>query len=99
MNTTKNIQIVSLYFFLVTGMLHFFSGLMYVNGYYPETTLLINKVTDLPLLASGLFYLLSSIKLAISPEKHKTLDIGLIATGSIIFIAVLIINLVLKDIQ
>lgn len=97
MSSVRNLQIVSLYFLLVTGLVHFFSGLMYVNEYYAKTTLLINKVSDLPFLVAGLFYLGVSIKLNIDSEPNKKLDITITTIGVVIFISVLLVNLLLKD--
>ncbi|MDP4007991.1 MAG: hypothetical protein Q8P68_02250 [Candidatus Peregrinibacteria bacterium] len=97
MNSVRNLQIVSLYFLLVTGLIHFFSGLMYVNDYYERITLIINKVSDLPFLVAGLFYLGVSIKLNIDPEPNKRLDITITAIGVFVFICVLLVNLLLKD--
>lgn len=97
MNSIRNLQIVSLYFLLATGLVHFFSGLMYANDYFTSTTLIINKVSDLPFLVAALFYLGSSLKLSIDPSPNKKLDMTLAVLGGLIFIGVLIANLVLKD--
>ena len=70
---------------------------MYVNEYFETTALLINKVSDLPFLAAGLFYLSSSVKLAIDPEPNKKLDITIAAVGGSIFLGVMILNLILQD--
>jgi len=97
MNTTRNLQIVSLYFLLATGLIHFFSGMMYVNSYYTEITLLINKVSDIPFLVAALFYLGSSIKLNINPNPSKKLDLGIVITGVVIFLIFITVNLLLRD--
>lgn len=97
MNSARNLQIVSLYFMLTTGLIHFFSGLMYVNEYLAATSLLINKVSDLPFLASAIIYLGASLKLDVDPEPNKKLDTALIVVCAAIFIGFLIINLALND--
>lgn len=97
MNSARNLQIVSLYFMLATGLVHFFSGLMYVNEYLAATSLLINKVSDLPFLASAIIYLGASLKLSIDPEPNKKLDTALTVVCATVFIGFLIINLALND--
>ena len=97
MNSARNLQIVSLYFMLATGLVHFFSGLMYVNEYLMATSLLINKISDLPFLASAIIYLGASLKLSINPEPNKKLDITLTVICVAVFIGFLIINLALND--
>ena len=97
MNTARNLQIVSLYFLLATGLIHFFSGMMYVNEYFSNITLLINKISDLPFLLAALCYLGASIKMNIDPEPNKKLDMTIIIIGVILFIGVFIMNLALKD--
>lgn len=82
---------------LATGMVHFFSGLMYVNEYLAATSLLINKVSDLPFLASAIIYLGASLKLNINPEPNKKLDTILTVICAAVFIGFLIINLALND--
>ncbi len=71
--------------------------MMYSNEYFSEITLMVNKVSDLPFLAAALFYLGASIKVNLDPEPNKKLDLTLLITGGVIFLAALIVNLVLKD--
>jgi len=70
---------------------------MYVNEYFSNISLLINKISDLPFLAAALCYLGASIKVNIDPNPNKRLDMTIAIIGGIIFTGVLILNLVLQD--
>ncbi len=97
MSTAKNLQIVSLYFFLATGLAHFISGLMYVNDFYSTTALMMNKVSDLPFFVSTLLYFGASMKIALDPDNRTKLHKYFFTIGALLFIAVLIVNFFLPD--
>ena len=48
MKTAQNIQKIALLFFIVLGLIHILSGLMFSNNYFTSTTLIINRILDIP---------------------------------------------------
>ncbi len=80
MTTLENTHKVCLVLFLILGGIHITSSLMISNGYsIPETTL-INRTLDIPVIATGLGYALTSLKLSLSQKKvvQQTLNILII---------------------
>ncbi len=80
METIKNLQKVSLVFFIIIGLIHL------------VTSLIINRTFDLPFAFSALLYGLSSLKINLNhfyPEK-KSLNVllpglGIISLGLLIY--------------
>ncbi|MBI5755003.1 hypothetical protein HZA41_02170 [Candidatus Peregrinibacteria bacterium] len=97
--TTKNIQKVSLIFFAIIGTTHILSGLFLVKNYFPIQAYIINRTLDIPFLITSLGYGFSSAILHLStPEKPSTIltIIFSLITVSIIGTAIYI-NLFISD--
>lgn len=97
----KNIQSISLVFFLITGLLHFGSAIFISNQLFLKESLIINKTMDIPFVISGLLYAFSSLRLNIVDpnQEHKVLDIILISGIIIALIGLIVINLAFPDLQ
>lgn len=95
--TLKNLKIVSLYFLLFFGIIHILSGIFYTQEINQNMFLFVNRISDLPFLASSLSYfgtyLIEKLDPEISSVKSKIIFAGL----ALIFIIALIINIIFND--
>ncbi len=99
-HTLLNIQKISLVFFIVIGFCHITANLMIASELYLSFATLIARILDIPFIATGLLYGLSSLRLALANDdkKHTILDTTLISIAGIIFTAAVLINIFFKDI-
>jgi hypothetical protein len=97
MKTAENIKKVALIFFLVLGLAHIVSGLMFSNNYVVPASLIINRILDIPFAMSALIYGLSSIYTELSDKHHKIVNIVFIVISLLIFALLLYINLLVPD--
>ncbi len=97
MKTAENIKKVALIFFIVLGLVHIVSGLMFSNNYFTPASLIVNRVLDIPFAMTGLIYALSSIYSTLDEKFHKIVNIAFIAISLIIFVALIYINLFIPD--
>jgi hypothetical protein len=97
MKTAENIKKVALVFFLVLGIIHIISGLMMTNGYFMPTTLIINRIMDIPFAMSALLYGISVIYTNMSEKKHKMANIAFILISVLVFGLLIYINLFIPD--
>lgn len=100
-HTLRNIQKISLVFFIIIGLTHITSNLMISNKLYLEVANLLSRIMDIPFIATGLLYGFSSLRLALANDDktHTILDTTLISIGSIILLAAIIINIFFKDLS
>ena len=96
MKTIENIKKVALVFFLIIGITHIISGLMIGNQYFIPTSLIINRVLDIPFALTALVYGFSGI-LMHHYEKKKLLSRIFIGFTLFIFIILVYINFLLPD--
>lgn len=97
MKTANNLKKVALVVFIVVGLVHILSGLMVSNNYYPETSLIINRVLDIPFAMTALVYGFISIYLKVDESKRKSTSIALIAVSILIFMGLAYINFLVPD--
>lgn len=98
LETTKNIQKVSLFFFIGIGLLHILSGLFIANGHFKEHSIIINRILDLPFLITALLYGASSIKINLQSESEKT-DNTIIITCIVLILIAFYINFFVPEIS
>lgn len=99
LETTKNLQKVSLIFFIIVGIAHIGSSLMIANDYFPKQSILVNRTIDIPFIIVALAYGLSSLKLSIA-KYHKTsvaLDVLFTGIFILIMLAAFYINFLVPD--
>lgn len=101
MNTLKNIQKVSLIFFVVLGLAHIVSGLMAENNYSEAIATIINKTLDIPFAFVALIYGAVSLKLSIAREDTKNTILNVVLLLGIIGIigTLIYINFFIPDIN
>lgn len=97
MKTADNIKKVALIFFLILGLAHIISGLMFSNNYGMPASLIINRILDIPFAMAALIYGLSSIYTEMNEKSHKLANIAFIAISLLIFVLLLYINLLVPD--
>jgi len=96
-NTTDNLKKVSLILFLLLGTIHIISGLMFSEGYMLPTSLIINRVLDIPFAITGLIYAFISLYNGIDEKKRKIPGVIFTIILLLIFIILLYINLFIPD--
>lgn len=96
-NSSKNIQIVSLYFLLVTGSVHFLSGMMGANNIAPEISIFINNIFDLPLVISILSYFGATLDMLYTENRPRDLRKYIVGACAVILVICIIINIVFND--
>ena len=99
MTTAENIKKVSLVFFIIMGLLHLGSSIMIANKLYLKETIIVNKIMDIPFILTGLAYGFSSLRCTLTDpsEKHKVLDIILIAIIVLALLGLLTLNIFFPD--
>jgi hypothetical protein len=97
MKTAENIKKVALAFFIFLGLGHIISGLMFSNNYAMPTTLIINRVLDVPFAMSALIYGLATIYSGLGDKKHKLLNIVFILFSVLVFLGLIYINFLIPD--
>jgi uncharacterized membrane protein len=99
MKTAENIKKVALIFFIVLGLADIISGLMMANGYLMPTSLIVNRILDIPFAMSALLYGLSSVYENMGEKKHKTVNIVFIILSVLVFGVLIYINLFIPDLK
>ncbi len=97
MKTAENIKKVALVFFIVLGLAHIISGLMFSNNYFMPVSLVVNRVLDIPFAMSALIYGLSTIYTGLGDKKHQTMNIIFIVFSVLVFLVLIYINLLIPD--
>jgi hypothetical protein len=99
MKTAENIKKVALAFFIVLGLSHIVSGLMFSNNYLMPTSLIVNRILDIPFAMSALIYGLATIYTGLGDDKHRLLNIVFILFSVLVFLALVYINFLIPDKQ
>ncbi|MEK7523808.1 MAG: hypothetical protein AAB588_02135 [Patescibacteria group bacterium] len=99
MSLYDQIRRISFVFFIVTGLAHFVSGFLFMNGYFAPTSGLVNRVLFIPFVLAMLTYALSNLKFHLVEygKDSKTWTIAFISLGGIIFLVLLGIELLVVD--
>jgi len=97
MKTANNIKKISLILFLIIGTIHITSGLMFANGYLMPTSMIINRVMDIPFAMTALIYAFMNIYTNINEKYRKISTITMGTITLLIFIILLYINLFIPD--
>ena len=99
METIKNIQKISFFFFIIIGFTHLISGFVVNNQYQIYPYNFINRLLDMPFILAGLFYGLCSLKIGIYEHlsRSKIIDAILIIIGISIISLAIYINLFIPD--
>lgn len=99
MKTAENIKKVALIFFIVLGLGHILSGLMLSNSYVLPTSLVVNRILDIPFAMSALIYGLAATYEEINEKHHKIANILFIALSVLVFGVLIYINLFIPDLK
>ncbi len=99
MEVFDQIRRISFVFFIIVGLAHFVSGLMFVNGYGVPGSGLVNRVLFIPFIIATLSYGLSNLKYNLSEygKNSKTLDYAFIIFGVLIFLILISIEFFVPD--
>lgn len=99
MELYDHIRKISFAFFAVFGMSHFIAGLLFVNGYAPETTSLINRILFIPFVLAAVTYLLGTIRFQLFEygKTDKGWDYGFLSLGVAVFLVLLAVELLVQD--
>lgn len=99
MDTIKNIQKISLLFFIIIGFSHLLSSFIISNNYYQEPFFLINRTLDMPFILAAASYGLTSLKLNLEANigRSRLINALLILIGTLIIGFAIYINLFIPD--
>lgn len=97
MKTAENIKKVALAFFIVIGLAHILSGLMFSNNYFTPATLIVNRVLDIPFAMAALIYGLTTIYCGLGEKSHKALTTILFIFSVFVFLFLIYINFLIPD--
>lgn len=97
MKTAENIQKTALVFFILLGSTHILSGLSVNNNYLLPSSLIVNKILDIPFAMTALLYGLSSIYTKLKEEYRKPANIIFMILSASVFVILLYINFLLPD--
>jgi uncharacterized membrane protein len=99
MKTAENIKKVALIFFVVLGLTHILSGLMLSDSYALPTSLVVNRILDIPFAMSALLYGLAATYEEINEKHHKTANIIFIVISILVFCVLIYINFFIPDLK
>ena len=99
MELYDQIRKTSFVFFFLFGIVHFLAGLVFVNGYFPLQSGLINRILFIPFVVATLAYAYANLKhhLLELGKSPKWLDISLLSLGILIFVGLLALEFLVKD--
>lgn len=99
MELFENIRKISFWFFVTMGLIHFLTGLLYVNNYFTVQAGIINRVTFIPFFVATYTYFYAQLKCHIIQQGRDRRWISgvLIAIGMAIFIVMLGVEIGLVD--
>lgn len=97
MKTAENIKKVALVLFLILGTAHILSGLMFANGYLLPTSMVLNRVLDIPFAMMALIYGCMVVYTGIDEKKRNIAKMVMIGVCLLIFIILIYINLFIPD--
>ncbi|MEK7528392.1 MAG: hypothetical protein AAB592_01365 [Patescibacteria group bacterium] len=101
MDSSENLQHIkkiAFVFFIITGLLHFLSGMMASSGYVMPISDQIARISFIPFFLSSLFYLHSHLKLSIGPqEKIGWVDYTFLSVGGILLIGLIWLEFTIPD--
>lgn len=91
METVKNIQKISIWFFAALGAAYLITGLMNVNEMLKNQTFTIHQTIQIPFIFSALAYGASSLVSSIAnPEKNNKILFAFAAAACAIILAVVV---------
>lgn len=97
MKTAENIQKVALVLFILLGTTHIISGLMLANGYFMPTSLVVNRVLDIPFAMMAVIYAFMTLYTGMDEKSRKVPGIIFITLSLLIFLLLIYINLFIPD--
>lgn len=84
---------------MTLGLTHILSGLMFANNFFMPTSMVLNRVLDIPFAMMALVYGLLSVYVNIDEKARNMPKIAFIAICAIIFLLLLYVNLFIPDKQ
>jgi hypothetical protein len=93
MYITEKIQKIALIFFFAFGTIYLVSYLMVVNNYILDTSILINKVFEIPFILTAAIYGFTSLKLSLSTSNKNNLITNIIFIALVVALFALLIYL------
>ena len=97
MKTAENLKKVSLVLFIVIGIIHIVSGLMFTNGYLLPMSLIVNRILDIPFAMLGVIYAFMSIYTNIDEKSRKVAGMVFLGISLLVFVFLIYINLFIPD--
>ncbi len=97
MKTVENIKKIALVLFIILGLTHIVSGLMFSNGYLLPISFILNRSLDIPFAMTAVIYAGSAIYTKTPDKIKKITGAGLIIISLLIFILLIYINLLVPD--
>lgn len=99
MELYDHLRKISFLFFGIIGLVHFLTGLLYVNGYFPRTSLLVNRVLFIPFVLASLSYFFSNAKCHLIEygKTSKIWDYIFLSMGIVIFLSFLTLEFLFSD--
>src|SRR5690606_33661296 len=95
LKTAENIKKVALVLFVILGILHILSGLMFANEYLLPTSMIINRVLDIPFAMMAVIYGFMNMYTNMDENSRKIPGIAFLVISVIIFVLLIYINLLI----
>ncbi len=97
MKTVETIKRTALILFIVLGLTHIISGLMFSNGYLIPISFILNRSLDIPFAMTAVIYAGTAIYTKTPDKIKKFTKAGIILISLLIFILLIYINLLVPD--
>lgn len=83
--------------FVILGILHILSGLMFANEYLLPTSMIVNRVLDIPFAMMAVIYGFMNMYTNLDENSRKIPGIAFLVISVIIFVLLIYINLLIPD--
>lgn len=99
MELIDQLRKVSFLFFVSLGIGHFIAGLLYVNGYAPNTSGLVNRILFIPFAIAAFTYGVANLKYRLLEfgKNPSWFTIASVSIGIVGFIGLLLVELFVPD--
>jgi uncharacterized MAPEG superfamily protein len=95
----KNLNEISFYFFVIVGLTHIISGMLYVNEIFSKSSWLVNRLLDVPFFLITYAYIISLVKTILMKKGNysRLFDVYSVIIGSLIAVIILLFDLMFTN--
>lgn len=95
----RNVNEISFYFFVIIGVIHVISGLLFANEIFTKSSWLVNRLLDVPFFLVSYLYIISLIKILLIKKGNysRLFDAYSVIIGSVLSIVIFVFDLIFSN--